>query len=156
MASTERPSHRLDGFPAAATEFVSALEANRRKIAEDAGLTLTELRALFHVGQVVSITPKALAAYLGLTTGAVTAISRSLIDADLLGRVDHPDDRRSLYLELTDHGHVTMRQIHQDFNAMVGASTASLDAAQLEEFTVALRTVAQEVRERVAAARIEP
>ncbi len=156
MASTDRPSHRLDGFPAAATEFVSALEANRRKIAEEAGLTLTELRALFHVGQVVSITPKNLATYLGLTTGAVTAIARSLIGADLLERVDHPDDRRSLYLELTEHGHETMRTIHHDFNAMVAASTASLDAAQLDQFTVALRTVAREVRERVGAARIEP
>ena len=88
-------SHMLSGSPAAATEFVSALDSNRRKIAEDAGLTATELRAIFHVAQVVSITPKDLAAYLGMTTGAVTAIARSLVDADLLTRVDHPGDRRN-------------------------------------------------------------
>lgn len=149
MASTDRPSHRLDGFPAAATEFVSALEANRRKIAGDAGLTLTELRAMFRIAQEVSITPKDLSSYLEVTTGAVTAIARSLIAADLVRRVDHPDDRRSLYLELTEHGHDTMRGIHEDFNAMTAASTSGLSAEQLEQFSAALRTVAREVRERI-------
>lgn len=142
-------AHTLSGFPAAATEFVSALEANRRKIAEDAGLTATELRALFHVAQVVSITPKDLAAYLGMTTGAVTAIARSLVDADLLTRVDHPDDRRSLYLTLSPNGHEQMKQIHRDFNDMVAASTSALSPKQLEQFSTALRTVAREVRVRI-------
>ena len=142
-------SHMLSGFPAAATEFVSALDSNRRKIAEDAGLTATELRAMFHVAQVVSITPKDLATYLGMTTGAVTAIARSLVDADLLTRVDHPGDRRSLYLELSPHGHEQMAQIHRDFNEMIAASTSALSPAELEQFTAALRTVAGEVRARV-------
>ena len=142
-------AHTLSGFPAAATEFVSALEANRRKIAEDAGLTATELRALFHVAQVVSITPKDLAAYLAMTTGAVTAIARSLVDADLLMRVDHPDDRRSLYLTLSENGHKQMKQIHRDFNDMVAASTSALSPKQLEQFSTALRTVAREVRARI-------
>ena len=142
-------SHTLTGVPAAATEFVSALDSNRRKIAEDAGLTATELRAMFHVAQVVSITPKDLATYLGMTTGAVTAIARSLVDADLLTRVDHPGDRRSLYLELSPHGHEQMARIHRDFNEMIAASTSALSPAELEQFTAALRTVASEVRARV-------
>src|SRR5438270_13270964 len=111
MTSEAGTAHVLSGFPAAATEFVSALDANRRRIARDAGLSATELRALFHVARVVSITPKQLAAYLEMTTGAVTAIARSLVDAGLLRRVDHPDDRRSLYLELTDAGHARMFQL---------------------------------------------
>jgi DNA-binding MarR family transcriptional regulator len=149
MASQDRSAHTLSGFPAAATEFVSALESNRRLIAHDAGLSATELRALFHVAQVVSITPKDLATYLGMTTGAVTAISRALVDAGLFTRVDHPGDRRSLYLELTPQGHATMRQIHTDFNHMIAASTSSLSPAELDQFTTALTVVAHEVRRRV-------
>lgn len=142
-------AHTLTGFPAAATEFVSALEANRRRIAQDADLTATELRALFHIARVVSITPKDLATYLELTTGAVTAISRALVDARLLQRVDHPDDRRSLYLELTEEGHTRMTRIHRDFDEMISASTSGLDPDELERFTAALLIVAREVRDRL-------
>lgn len=143
-------SHTLAGFPDAATAFVSALEANRRGIAERAGLTATELRALFHVAQVVSITPKGLAAYLGMTTGAVTAISRRLVEIDLLHRIDHPADRRSVYLELSPHGHEVMTEIHHDFRSMLADSTGRLSADELERFTSALRSVAGEVRSRLS------
>lgn len=149
MTTQTRQAHVLTGLPSAASEFVSALEANQRRIAEDAGLTATELRALFHIARVVSITPKNLAAHLQLTTGAVTAIARGLADAGLLHRVDHPDDRRSLYLELTPLGHRRITEIHDDFDAMVSASTAGLDADEVDRFTAALHTVAQEVRRRL-------
>ena len=148
MHNPDRASHTLTGFPAAASAFVSALEANRRRIAEDAGLTGTELRALFRVAQAVSITPKDLAAHLGLTTGAVTAIARRLVDAGFVTRTDHPGDRRSLYLELTPEGHAVMGQIHHDFAEMLSASTSSLSADQLADFTAALTSVAAEVRTR--------
>ena len=143
-------AHVLTGFPAAATAFVSALDANRQRIADAAGVSATELRALFRVARTVSITPKDLAAHLGMTTGAITAIARRLVDSDLLQRVDHPGDRRSLYLELTPHGHEVMSGIHRDFSEMLAASTTSLDADQLAAFTEALTSVAAEVRTRTA------
>jgi len=150
MYHSEGTPHTLSGFPAAASEFVSALDSNRRRIAERAGVSGTELRALFRIARMVSMTPKDLATYLGMTTGAVTAISRRLVDMGLLHRIDHPGDRRSLYLELTPHGHDVMGEIHREFNDMLSASTAALDAAQLEAFTAALTSVAAEVRVRSA------
>lgn len=150
MAEHAPRAHTLDGFPAAATLFVSALDANRQRIARDAGVTATELRALFMVARSVSITPKDLANHLGVTTGAVTAISRRLVEAKLLHRVDHPDDRRSLYLELTPHGHDVMSGIHHDFSEMLAASTTTLTADQLSAFIDALTSVALEVRARAA------
>jgi len=153
VATQGARSYTLHGFPAAATRFVSALEANRRRIAQDAGLNDTELRALFHVAREVSVTPKALATYLGLTTGAVTAVARGLVDKGMLHRIDRPDDRRSLYLELTPDGHERMRGIHEDFNRMIAESTSALSAEELDRFTDALRVVANEVRERLDGAR---
>lgn len=148
MNDKSRPSHSLSGFAAAATDFVSALDANRRQIALDAGLSATELRALFRVAQSVSVTPKQLAGELGLTTGAITAISRHLVELDLFHRVDHPADRRSIHLELTAHGHEVMLGIHRDFTSMLTASTTLLGPVELEAFTVALESVAAEVRAR--------
>ena len=147
--SDSAASHTLTGFPDAATAFVSALEENRRRIAEAAGLTATELRAIFHVAKVVSITPKDLATYLGMTTGAVTAIARKLVESDLLHRIDHPADRRSLYLELSPHGHEVMSEIHGDFKGMLADSTGGLTPDELEAFTAALRSVSDEVRTRL-------
>jgi DNA-binding MarR family transcriptional regulator len=143
------PSHALTGLPAAASRFVRALEANQSRIARDAGVTDSELRALFHIARVVSVTPKDLATFMMMTTGAITAISRGLVEADLVHRVDHPADRRSLYLELTPHGHDLMRSLHRDFDEMLTASTSTLTPSQLEEFTAALVTAADGVWTRV-------
>ena len=149
MHEANTNAHQLTGFPKAASAFVSAFEANQQKLAVEAGLTGTELRALFRVAHVVSITPKALAAHLGLTTGAITAISRHLVEVGLFHRVDHPDDRRSLFLELTPRGHDLMNQLLGDFYDMLAASTTSLSGAELAVFTDSLTAVAAEVTARI-------
>ncbi|GAA1000617.1 MarR family winged helix-turn-helix transcriptional regulator [Subtercola frigoramans] len=146
----EQAAHTLSGFPKAATDFVSALDANRLRIARDAGVSATELRALFRIAQAVSLTPKDLASHLGMTTGAVTAIARRLVDLGLVHRVDHPDDRRSLYLELSASGHEVMAGIHRSFTEMLSASAAHLDPGQLAAFTSALESVTAEIRTRLA------
>lgn len=137
------PSHTLDGLPAAAVEFVNAMQHNRERIAEDAGLSATELRALFRIAAAVSVTPKNLAAYLGMSTAAVTFISRRLVDAGLLHRLDHPNDRRSLYLELTPLAHQLMLGIHRDFVAVLTAATDELGATEVERFSSSLTSVAR-------------
>ncbi|MGV8969639.1 MAG: MarR family winged helix-turn-helix transcriptional regulator [Microbacteriaceae bacterium] len=149
MAHITPNSHVLTGFAAAASAFVSSLESNRLRIARDLGVTPTELRTLFYIGREMSSTPKGLAGYLGMTTGAVTAISQKLVESGLLHRVAHPEDRRSLYLELTPHGHSVLLEIHQEFDSMLSASTSALDPAELAVFTATLDSVAKEVRERV-------
>ena len=132
MSTEAGQSHTLDGFPAAAVEFVNVMQHNREKIAKDAGLSATELRALFRVAAEVSVTPKQLAEYLDMTTAAITFISRRLVESDLLHRVDHPNDRRSLYLELTPLAHQMMLDIHRDFVALLEADDADLLRAEAQ------------------------
>ena len=143
MGTETGASHTLSGFPAAAVEFVNVMQSNRERIAKDAGLSASELRALFRVAAVVSVTPKELAAYLDMTTAAITFISRRLVERDLLHRVDHPNDRRSLYLELTPLAHQMMLDIHRDFVALLETSTSELKFAELDGFSTSLRSVAR-------------
>ena len=143
-------THALGGFPAAAIRFVRALERNREKIAVDHGLSPSDLRALFWIAEHASVTPKAVAQHMEMTTGGVTAIANRLVNLGLLHRVAHPNDRRSLYLELTSDGHQVMRDIHTDFNRMISESTSSLQAPELAAFESALLTVAEEVANRTA------
>lgn len=143
MAHQTGQSHALDGFPAAAVEFVNVMQHNRERIAEDAGLSATELRALFRIAAAVSVTPKNLAEYLGMTTAAITFISRRLVDAGLVHRIDHPNDRRSLYLELTPLAHRMMLDIHRDFVALLEAATEQLGSTEVERFSTSLKSVAR-------------
>ncbi|MBG6108635.1 MarR family winged helix-turn-helix transcriptional regulator [Frigoribacterium sp. CG_9.8] len=143
MSTETSQSHTLAGFPAAAVEFVNAMQYNRERIGQDAGLSASELRALFRVAAEVSVTPKQLAGYLDMTTAAITFISRRLVNVGLLHRVDHPNDRRSLYLELTPRAHATMLEVHRDFLAFLETATRDLGAADLDHFSVTLETVAR-------------
>lgn len=137
--------YALETFPAAAIRFVRALERNRELIAHDHGVSASELRALFHIGEVASITPKELADHLEMTTGAITAIAGGLVAAGLIHRIDHPRDRRSLYLQLTPKGHGLMTEIHRDFQEMIAASTSGLTARQIADFELALTTVSEQI-----------
>jgi DNA-binding MarR family transcriptional regulator len=150
MTDQDGRSHQLDAFPAAAVRFSRALDRNRERIAEEEGLSASELRALFYIGEHVSVTPKQLAAHMHVTTAAITLISRRLVEIDMLHRIDHPDDRRSLFLALTPKAHAAMERIHADFNDMVRGATAHLTERQRREFTEYLESVALAIAEHTA------
>lgn len=150
MSTEIGQSHTLVGFPAAAVEFVNVMQGNRERIGHDAGLSPSELRALFRVAAEVSVTPKELAVYLDMTTAAVTFISRRLVDSGLMHRVDHPHDRRSLYLELTPLAHQMMLDVHRDFVDLLEAATSELSTAELDTFSATLQSVARSMVRRTA------
>ena len=141
-------THALDRFPAAAVRFVRALEQNRESIAVRHGLSPSELRALFWIGEQGSVRPKELAAHMEMTTG-VTAISHRIVELGLLERIAHPEDRRSLFLELTPAGHAMMTEMHTDFTSMVAGSALMLSVEELAAFESALTVVATEVFSRL-------
>ena len=80
-----------------------------------------------------------------MTTGAVTAISTRLVDAALMRRVDHPNDRRSLLLELTPSGDEVMKQIYREFDAALAVVTKDIAEADLRGCSTLLRSAAEEL-----------
>lgn len=150
-------SYSLSAFPAAAVRFSRALDRNRERIAEEEGLSASELRALFYIGEHVAVTPKRLAEHMHMTTAAITLISRRLAEIGLLQRSAHPDDRRSVMLSLTPRAHTSMERMHTDFAAMIAEATAHLGASEVENLTRHLDSVATAIAEhtaRIAQARI--
>lgn len=142
MQNDSNRAHALDGFPAAAVKFVNAMQHRRSLIETQTGLSASELRALFRVASSVRSTPKQLALHLEITTAAVTFISTRLVERGLLVRVDHPSDRRSLYLELTPSAHQLMRDLHGEFAAMLESATATLTTSDLDSLTETLLSLA--------------
>ena len=139
-------THSLTGLPGATAEFLRALDSVRKTLADDAGLSGSELRAMAQIAESNGITPKQLADTLEITTGAITAITSALVARDLVTRTAHPSDRRSLLLTLTDAGHALMERNYRQFQQAISGAAARLDTATedavvtaLTELTAALR-----------------
>lgn len=150
MAESAQRRHVLAGLPEAVIQLLRALEDDRRRIGADHGMSTSEMRSLFRIAEAGSLTPRQLADELSLSNGAITAISTRLVDAGLLRRVPHPEDRRSLCLELTEAAHRAMEAIHREFNDVVSAATVDLTADELGVATRALQQVTDAIRQRQA------
>jgi DNA-binding MarR family transcriptional regulator len=79
----------------------------------DVGLDTAEykaLTALSQSGPPFRSTPGRLAKRMELSSGAMTNRLDRLEEAGLIRRLPDPDDRRSVVVELTDHGRVTIQK----------------------------------------------
>ena len=102
----------------------------RRYFCELIGVSMTELNLVLAIGSHKSMTPKALAAELYLTTGAMTALLDRLEAGDMIVRTPHPTDRRSLVIRLSQAGTVARETISRRyFDAVATALAASPELA---------------------------
>lgn len=113
-------------------DLVSALveidSANRRirnRLAKQLGFSVTELTALFLVGDIDSATPRVLSAEIGLTTGAVTAVLDRLERAGYIERLPHPTDRRSILITLSFRGEDVMSAVMDLYAGAIRATDAT-------------------------------
>ena len=120
----------LDGLAAAVVVLLRAMDKTRAGMAAEAGFTGSEIRVLFRISEAGRVTPKTLAGSTGLSMGAVTAISDRLVARDVVCRVANPDDRRSLFLELTAAGETLMESIYGDFRARIGKVQGAMSCAE--------------------------
>ena len=84
--------------------FDAAQDLIDEAVTAAAGVDATELRALELVSRHGGLTAGALAAELGLTTGAVTGLVDRMNRAGYLEREDDPQDRRRVIIRLTAAG----------------------------------------------------
>jgi len=113
--------------------LVQEFERLQLVIGREHGLGVTEMRGLGCIAEGERVTPKVLAAELQLTTGAVTALADRLVDAGLVARQPHPDDRRSLLLATTAQGSETISRIASAYEAVVRDGTIGLGVGRLTE-----------------------
>lgn len=146
MTDAEPEKHLLEGFPAAALNLFRVLEKNRSRIAERHGLSEIELRALFRVAEAGVITPKKLAADLGLTNGAITGISTRMVAAGHIGRVSNLQDRRSFHLELTTAGHTAVRGMHTELRDMLSPDSTTFPEEEIAITVAVLESMTERVR----------
>ena len=74
------------------------------QLAKRIGVGSTDFLALVHLSVQGDTPPKKVGEALGLSSGAMTALADRLESAGLVTRSQHPTDRRSFVLALTDEG----------------------------------------------------
>lgn len=123
----------------AVSTLVQGVEHLRHRIAESEGLSRTEFRAIARVGEFRQLTPKALAQSLELTNGAVTAVTDRLVASRLMERVPHPDDRRSVLLQLTPLGGQIISRISDVYRAAIADATSTESSRMMSQIDGFLR-----------------
>jgi DNA-binding MarR family transcriptional regulator len=110
------------------------------------GLTVSQsytLRQLYFGGPAPM---GALAAALGVQLSTMTGVVDQLERRELVERVDHPRDRRSVQVRLTAGGRRFYRKSHEAFLAHLQPLVAGRPAAELERIIGFLAEAAQAVR----------
>jgi len=83
-------------------------ELNARKLAQESELTTSQLLVLQHVSQRGSALPSEVARAVALKQATVTVVVNKLEDAGLVTRKRDTDDRRRVWIELTDAGRAAL------------------------------------------------
>jgi DNA-binding MarR family transcriptional regulator len=132
------------------TAAFRTIDSFRRFIAAHHDISMNEVRALSRIAEATHVTPKALAESLELTTGSVTSLIDRLESAGLVERTPHPQDRRSLQLELTPAGASKMNAVYDAFEAQVLEAVNEVPEEQVRAANEYLAVVARTVRARGA------
>jgi DNA-binding MarR family transcriptional regulator len=103
----------------------------------EVGLDASEYKVLSHLSQAgppFRSTPGRLAKRMDLSSGAMTNRLDRLEEAGLLRRLPDPDDRRSVVVELTDHGVETIEKtigVQAQKEALMAAALSPREQKQL-------------------------
>lgn len=121
----------------AVIEFYEKLSAWELDIVKDTGLSLTLVHAVEILGAFGAMPMKTLADKVGVTTGTLTVQVDKLVDADLVERIPHQTDRRSILVGLSDKGRVLFADhdnLHLQLTKQLTATFSEQEITQLLSF----------------------
>jgi len=103
--------------------------------------SLTEVRVLYELAHRGPMTAAALGQDLGLDPGYLSRILKKFDSRDLLQKSRSGDDRRQVFLSLTDAGRAAFAPLNQASADQIGAMLSKLSNAEQERLVQAMRTV---------------
>lgn len=120
------------------TEFYDKMSSWEQSVVRETGYSLAQIHTIEVLGIHGPMRMKELAQKLGITTGTLTVQIEKLVNAKLIERGAHPDDRRSIVVTLTAEGQKIHRQHNQLHVELVKDLMRYLDA---NEETVLLNSL---------------
>ncbi|QIA63541.1 MarR family transcriptional regulator [Vibrio astriarenae] len=116
------------------TEFYDKMSSWEQSVVKETGYSLAQVHTIEVLGSHGSMRMKELASKLGITTGTLTVQVDKLVTADLIERLPHPEDRRSIVVALTSDGqtiHQRHNQLHLDLMRELTQNVNEQDAQHL-------------------------
>jgi DNA-binding MarR family transcriptional regulator len=142
VSREQRLQGQVDALGRRLREVVAATGAYRRAAASSLGISTAAAGVLEELLDRGPRTPGALARWLGLSTTAVTAVVDQLERRGLAARTPHPDDRRSVLVDLTADGRLRVQPLLDLLGGRIEdavPATARDVGAVLDAATLALR-----------------
>lgn len=164
QTASARLAAQFPGADPLASEAVAALVRTHIMVADELGRRLrpseVSLTGFLILGLLKvaggTLRPSTIARWLRMTRGTVTGLLDSLEKRGFVRRLDDPDDRRMLRIELTDAAEAMLRDLLPAVFAADRAIMADLDAAELRELVRLLGKVQRTLRTAEAAAAARP
>jgi DNA-binding MarR family transcriptional regulator len=125
--------------------LIRTVDSFRHRLAQDAQVGMTELRALNRIAAAGTMSPKQLADSLDLTTGTVTALLDRMERAELVTRAPHPTDRRMLQIQATPLGLERLNVALSSFDANVEAAARTMGPEAVAAGAQFLQRVTEEM-----------
>jgi DNA-binding MarR family transcriptional regulator len=124
--------------------LILAGERYRQVLSDSVGLGVTETQAVSYLTVHGERGQNELAADLGLSSGASTALVDRLERQGIAERYPHPSDRRRTLVRLRDRG----RDVVQQSREWLGTAFRDIPSEELEALAVTLRSLAVSLDER--------
>ncbi|CUK15851.1 homoprotocatechuate degradation operon regulator, HpaR [Shimia thalassica] len=99
---------RIDSSLVALRQILRATEIAGRELAQQAGLTSVQFRALQMVGETGQTTAKAIATRMHVSQATVTALVDRLVTRECVVREKSLEDRRQTHIVITEFGRQTI------------------------------------------------
>lgn len=107
----------------------------------DLGLTAAELNVLANLADERPRSVGELGAAAGTRSSTLTGVLDRLVSRGLVDRGPHPDDRRSVLIELTDTGRVAADQVAQAYLELEQRALEGLAGTVADDFHAVLRAL---------------
>lgn len=109
----------------------------------DCGIPLnrTQWRMLFILHNAGRANMSEMSRFMNIEKGSLTSVADSIIRNGLVRRIQDENDRRKIYLELTDRSDGVIRKGKQALNAHISGKLAMLPKRDVDALFQALRTI---------------
>jgi len=108
------------------------------------GVTGTEAHLVSYLGSYAPVAVGDLLVVFGLKKSTLTGVLDRLVNAGLILRTLHPDDRRSFLVELTPNGRKTARRVRrqvEEFESALDCELSANDKRAFQRVTAAIARV---------------
>ncbi len=112
------------------TEFYDKMSSWEQSVVKDTDYSLAQVHTIEVLGNHGAMRMKELAEKLGITTGTLTVQIEKLVNASLIERCAHPEDRRAIVVKLTPEGEHIHRHHNQQHLALVRGLTRHIEPEQ--------------------------